>query len=55
MTSVGSLGVIHWLDQNLPMLFSGNENNSVSGVVQCEFDDQFAIESSRLVAGPYVW
>ncbi|MFI6364469.1 sigma-70 family RNA polymerase sigma factor [Nocardia sp. NPDC050630] len=55
ITSVGSLGVIHWLDQNLPMLFMGNENNSVSGVVQCEFDDQFAVESSRLVAGPYAW
>ncbi|WUA06489.1 sigma-70 family RNA polymerase sigma factor [Nocardia sp. NBC_01377] len=55
ITSVGSLGVIDWLNENLSALYLGNEDNSVSGVVQCDFDNEFAIEASRLVAGPYSW
>ncbi|MFD8246947.1 sigma-70 family RNA polymerase sigma factor [Nocardia sp. NPDC059691] len=55
ITSVGSLGVVHWLDEHLPDLFRGNEDKSVSGVVQCEFTDDFRVEESRLIAGPYPW
>ncbi|QBS46169.1 nitrogen fixation protein NifE [Nocardia sp. CS682] len=55
ITSVGSLGVIHWLIQNLRTLFLGNEDDSMCGVVRCDFDEQFAVQSSRLVAGPHTW
>lgn len=53
--SVGSHGVAHWLTANLPTLFKGNEYRSVSGIVECEFDQDFTVTGSRLVAGPYTW
>ncbi|KAA8890918.1 sigma-70 family RNA polymerase sigma factor [Nocardia colli] len=55
ITSVGSLGVIHWLAKNLRMLFLDNEDSSMCGVVRCDFDEKFAVESSSLLAGPYTW
>lgn len=55
ITSVGSRGVVDWLDSDLSALFSANEAASVSGVVECRFDSDFAVVGSRIVAGPYAW
>jgi hypothetical protein len=54
ITSIGSLGVVHWLDRNLS-LFNRSEHSSLSGVVQCDFTEEFVIEDSRLIAGPQEW
>ncbi|WP_280255468.1 sigma-70 family RNA polymerase sigma factor [Nocardia wallacei] len=53
--SVGSLGVARWLDENLLTLYSQNAAKSISGVVACDFDDDFAVTDSRIIAGPYQW
>ncbi len=53
--SVGSLGVAQWLDANLEGLFNDNRTLSVSGVVHCDFDEDFAVKATRLIAGPYTW
>ncbi|MFJ9365201.1 sigma-70 family RNA polymerase sigma factor [Nocardia sp. NPDC101769] len=55
ITSVGSLGVARWLDTNLSDLFSSREDLSISGVVECSFDENFEITDTRLIAGPYTW
>ncbi|MFD3428408.1 sigma factor-like helix-turn-helix DNA-binding protein [Nocardia fluminea] len=52
ITSVGSLGVAHWLSENLAAVYSPAAEFT-SGVVACDFDDDFAVTASRLVAGPY--
>lgn len=53
ITSVGSLGVAHWLDRNVKALFNPKET-FVNGVVECEFDDDFAVTDSRIIVGPYL-
>ncbi|PSR66014.1 nitrogen fixation protein NifE [Nocardia nova] len=55
ITSVGSLGVVHWLQANLSNLFRDFENTSISGAVACDFDDDYTITGSKLIAGPYPW
>ncbi|WP_280254688.1 sigma-70 family RNA polymerase sigma factor [Nocardia wallacei] len=55
ITSVGSRGVVNWLDTDLAALFNAHEASSVSGVVECQFDSEFGVVGSRLVAGPYPW
>nr|WP_246598158.1 sigma-70 family RNA polymerase sigma factor [Nocardia tengchongensis] len=52
ITSIGSLGVAHWLDRNLNEVFSAS-STFISGVVECDFDADFAVTDSRMVAGPY--
>lgn len=51
-TSIGSLGVAHWLDQHLVEVFDPAAVFT-SGVVECNFDSDFAVTSSRLMVGPY--
>lgn len=53
--SVGSQGVAQWLTANLQTLFRGKETSSISGVVSCDFDQDFGVVDSHLVAGPYAW
>ncbi|MEV6095214.1 sigma-70 family RNA polymerase sigma factor [Nocardia sp. NPDC051981] len=52
ITSIGSLGVAHWLDRNLSEVFSSS-STFISGVVECDFDADFAVTDSRLIVGPY--
>lgn len=52
ITSIGSLGVAHWLDANLADIYNANARFT-SGMVRCEFDSDFAVTASRLVVGPY--
>ncbi len=52
ITSVGSLGVAHWLDHNLATLFNPSLQ-FVCGVVEADFDANFAITDSRIIVGPY--
>ncbi|MFG3618059.1 sigma-70 family RNA polymerase sigma factor [Nocardia sp. NPDC047654] len=52
ITSVGSLGVAHWIDRSLATLFEPAER-FVCGVVEADFDEEFAIIDSRLIIGPY--
>jgi hypothetical protein len=51
-TSVGSLGVAHWLDAHLSELYEP-ATTFVSGVVECDFDDEFTVTGTKLLAGPY--
>lgn len=53
ITSVGSLGVAHWLDRNVKAVFDPKAT-FVNGVIECEFDDDFAVTDSRIIVGPYV-
>ncbi|WP_416564026.1 sigma factor-like helix-turn-helix DNA-binding protein [Nocardia testacea] len=53
ITSVGSLGVAHWLDRNLKAVFDPKAA-FVNGVVECEFDEDFAVTDSRILVGPYM-
>ncbi|WP_162836655.1 sigma-70 family RNA polymerase sigma factor [Nocardia brasiliensis] len=53
ITSVGSLGVAHWLDHHLPEIFDPAKP-FVCGVVEADFSADFAITSSRLLVGPYL-
>ncbi len=52
ITSVGSLGVAHWLDQQLATLFDPTIR-FLCGVVEADFDQDFTITDSRLIVGPY--
>ncbi|WP_280376884.1 sigma-70 family RNA polymerase sigma factor [Nocardia wallacei] len=52
ITSVGSAAVAHWLDTHLSDLYDPS-SIFVSGIVQGDFDAEYAITASRLVAGPY--
>ena len=52
--SVGSLGVAHYLGQQLPDLFAIVGETEFSAAVSCTFDD-LEITSSEVVAGPYRW
>ncbi|MEU6561811.1 sigma-70 family RNA polymerase sigma factor [Nocardia nova] len=53
ITSVGSLGVATWLSNNLTHVFDSG-SRLVDGVVECEFDDDFAVTGSRVIVGPYM-
>jgi len=50
--SVGSLGVAHYLSQQLPELFAAVGETEFSAAVRCTFDD-LEITASEVVAGPY--
>ncbi|WP_378733673.1 sigma-70 family RNA polymerase sigma factor [Nocardia brasiliensis] len=52
ITSIGSLGVARWLDQHLSEVFEPS-STFLSGVVECDFDADFAVTDSRLIVGPY--
>ncbi|MGW4848239.1 helix-turn-helix domain-containing protein [Nocardia brasiliensis] len=52
ITSIGSAGVAHWLRTHLPTVYDPAARFT-SGVVQCDFDDNFEITGSHLVVGPY--
>ncbi|TLF75305.1 sigma-70 family RNA polymerase sigma factor [Nocardia cyriacigeorgica] len=52
LTSVGSLGVAHWLAANVAAVYDPG-SAFISGIVECEFDRGFVITASRLLAGPY--
>lgn len=52
ITSVGSLGVAHWLDQHLREVYDATAD-FISGVVECDFDSNFSVTGSRLLVGPY--
>ncbi|WP_280439597.1 sigma-70 family RNA polymerase sigma factor [Nocardia cyriacigeorgica] len=52
ITSIGSLGVAHWLDANLATVYDPAAQFT-SGVVECDFDADFMVTESRLLAGPY--
>ncbi|MBF6473724.1 MULTISPECIES: sigma-70 RNA polymerase sigma factor region 4 domain-containing protein [Nocardia] len=52
ITSIGSLGVAHWLDQQLATLFDPTIR-FLCGVVEADFDQDFTITDSRLIVGPY--
>ncbi|NKY84417.1 nitrogenase iron-molybdenum cofactor biosynthesis protein NifE [Nocardia veterana] len=54
ITSVGSLGVAHWLDSNVATIYDAG-SRFVAGLVECDFDDDYTITGSKLVAGPYPW
>ncbi|MGW5109140.1 sigma-70 family RNA polymerase sigma factor [Nocardia sp. NPDC004123] len=55
ITSIGSLGVTRWLEGNFSDVFRSREDLSVSGVVECDFDENFEVTDARLIAGPYTW
>ncbi|WP_410870880.1 sigma-70 family RNA polymerase sigma factor [Nocardia sp. A7] len=55
ITSIGSRGVVDWLNANLASLFRRAEDSSCSGVVACEFDADLRITGSTLVSGPHQW
>ncbi|WP_280409407.1 sigma-70 family RNA polymerase sigma factor [Nocardia brasiliensis] len=52
ITAVGSHGVAHWIDQHVGEIFNPS-TEFVSGVVECDFDVDFAVTGSRLFVGPY--
>jgi hypothetical protein len=53
--SMGSLGVVHFLAQHLPAVYSQVGERSFSAVIRCQFDDQTTLTDSRLIVGPYMW
>ncbi|MCX4095077.1 sigma factor-like helix-turn-helix DNA-binding protein [Nocardia sp. alder85J] len=53
ITSIGSLGVAHWLDGHLNAVFDPAAE-LVNGVVECDFDADFSVTDSRLIVGPYI-
>ncbi|WP_280181184.1 hypothetical protein [Nocardia farcinica] len=52
VTSVGSLGVAHWLNGNLASIYRAGEPFSAA-VIECDFDADFVVTDSRLPAGPF--
>ncbi|MEV4206631.1 sigma factor-like helix-turn-helix DNA-binding protein [Nocardia salmonicida] len=52
ITAVGSEGVAHWLSGNLATVYDPNVEMT-DCVIGCEFDADFSVTSSELVAGPY--
>ncbi|WP_036497126.1 sigma factor-like helix-turn-helix DNA-binding protein [Nocardia aobensis] len=52
ITSIGSLGVATWLGSNLARVFDPS-SSLVDGVVECDFDADFAVTDSRIIVGPY--
>src|SRR5690606_25280140 len=52
ITSIGSLGVARWLSTNLPTIYDP-ASRLTSGIVECDFTDDFTVTETRLLAGPY--
>ncbi len=52
ITAVGSEGVAHWLATHLADLYDPAAQLT-DCVIGCEFDENFAVTDSELVAGPY--
>jgi transcriptional regulator with XRE-family HTH domain len=52
VTSIGSLGVAHWLNANLTSLYRPGAH-FISAVIECDFDTDLAITDSRALAGPF--
>ncbi|MGY2029449.1 sigma-70 family RNA polymerase sigma factor [Nocardia gipuzkoensis] len=52
ITSVGSLGVTHWLASNLAAVYNPADRFT-SCIITCDFDTEFTVTDSRLIAGPY--
>lgn len=52
ITAVGSEGVAHWLGSHLATIFDPDAQIT-DCVIGCEFDAEFSVTSSELVAGPY--
>lgn len=51
-TSIGSMGVAHWLTGNVSELYERSAEFT-SAVIECDFDDEPSITDSRIVAGPF--
>ncbi|MGW1741305.1 sigma-70 family RNA polymerase sigma factor [Nocardia sp. NPDC001965] len=52
VTSIGSLGVAHWLSDNVSELYEQSAGFT-SAVIECDFDEEPSITESRIVAGPF--
>ncbi|MFC8531353.1 sigma-70 family RNA polymerase sigma factor [Nocardia sp. NPDC057227] len=52
VTSIGSLGVAHWLNGNLAAVYRPGGQFSAA-VIECDFDAEYAITNSRILAGPF--
>ncbi|WP_058854178.1 sigma-70 RNA polymerase sigma factor region 4 domain-containing protein [Nocardia jinanensis] len=52
VTSIGSMGVAHWLTGNLSELYEPSAEFT-SAVIECDFDTEPSITGSRIVAGPF--
>ncbi|WP_327147857.1 sigma factor-like helix-turn-helix DNA-binding protein [Nocardia sp. NBC_01329] len=52
MTSIGSMGVAHWLTDNVSELYEPSADFT-SAVIECDFDTEPSITDSRIVAGPF--
>ncbi|WP_280232508.1 sigma factor-like helix-turn-helix DNA-binding protein [Nocardia cyriacigeorgica] len=52
VTSVGSLGVAHWLSSNLSSMYDPAAQFT-SAVIECDFDAEMSITDSRTLAGPF--
>ncbi|WP_328391200.1 sigma-70 family RNA polymerase sigma factor [Nocardia sp. NBC_00416] len=52
VTSIGSLGVAHWLTSNVASLYEPSARFT-SAVIECDFDPELSITGSRIVAGPF--
>lgn len=52
ITSIGSLGVAHWLDRHLTTVFEPQQK-FVNGIVECDFDSEFSVTDTRILVGPY--
>lgn len=52
VTSVGSLGIAHWLTSHVSELYERSARFT-SAVIECDFDAELSITASRVVAGPF--
>lgn len=52
--AIGSLGVLHYLTTNVGRLYNETKDHSFSAIIESDHD-QLAIQTSRLVSGPYIW
>lgn len=52
ITAVGSEGVAHWLTSNLAAAYDPSAQLT-DCIVECDFDEDFHVTASRLLAGPY--
>lgn len=52
VTSVGSNGVAHWLENNVSRLYEPS-SRSTSAIIRCDYDTDGSIIESRAVAGPF--
>lgn len=52
VTSIGSLGIAHWLTNNVSSLYEPSARFT-SAVIECDFDTELSITDSRIIAGPF--